>query len=148
MMDTDTSEAAFPRPVPRTHRGMEIIAAADGHMQGQLSSSPSLRDDAPSHGKRKEQKEIHACVLFTCLCVKRYDCFGPWGGGGSRCRTDLTGEHSENATQPPLVGPTLCIIDGLNCWHSSTDTYSTRKRNSTNLIAGLMPSPYIFLELI
>lgn len=23
------------------------------------------------------------------------------GGGGSRCRTDLMGEHSENATQPP-----------------------------------------------
>lgn len=80
---------------------------------------------------------IYACLSKDMFCFG----FGPWG---------LCGPHRFSIWRTPsypLVGPTLCIKDGLNCWHSSTDTYSTQKRNST-VLTGLMPYPYIVLKLI
>lgn len=80
-MDTDTSEAAFPGPSHQPswdgdHRGRGRAHAGTT----QLLPLSQRRCTQPRKKKKKEGTEKnHACVLFTCLCVKRYGCFGPWG---------------------------------------------------------------------
>lgn len=98
-MDTDTSEAAFPGPSHQPswdgdHRGRGRAHAGTT----QLLPLSQRRCTQPRKKKRKEQKKImpvyclHVCVSKDMVVLDL---------GGSRCRMDLTGEHWENATQPP-----------------------------------------------